>query len=117
MAYFALQTTETPQVQEVRESFTQQFGREAPGPSEFKQNSFMQRGLADYQYSLAQLSQTWPTERAVLLLENWLSPGKRRTFTLQAYDDLFVLYDVIDQLHGLESGANATFGDILKRTE
>ena len=101
LAYFALQTENSAQYQEVRARFAEAFGRSAPALGDDGQNGFMQKGLADYQYSLTQLTQAWPTERAVLLLETWLSPHKRRTFTLQAYEDLFVLYDVLDQLHGV----------------
>lgn len=101
MAYFALQTSNSAQQQEARQRFTEQFDRPAPMPSEYQGGGSLQQGLADYQYSLTQLAQAWPTERAVLLLENWLAPDKRRSFTLQAYDDLFVLYDVLDQLHGI----------------
>ena len=106
MAYFALQTTENPNWQDVRQRFEQQFDRPAPAPSEYQHGGALQRGLLDYQYSLTQLSQAWPTERAVSLLESWLSPDKRRSFTLQAYDDLFVLYDVLDQLHGIRVGSS-----------
>jgi hypothetical protein len=101
LVYFALQTENSAQYQEVRTRFADAFGRSAPALGDDGQSGFMQKGLADYQYSLTQLTQAWPTERAVLLLETWLSPHKRRTFTLQAYEDLFVLYDVLDQLHGV----------------
>ncbi len=101
MAYFALQTSNSPEQQEVALRFAEQFERPAPMPSEYQYGSGLQRSLLDYQYSLSQLSQAWPSERAVLLLESWLAPHKRRSFSLQAYDDLFVLYDVLDQLHGI----------------
>lgn len=101
MAYFALQTNNSPEQEEIASQFAAQFERAAPVPSEYQYGGGLQRSLLDYQYSLSQLSQAWPSERAVLLLESWLAPHKRRSFSLQAYDDLFVLYDVLDQLHGI----------------
>ena len=106
LAFLSLYHEPTAKYLEMRQWFLERFGREAPHIGEERSNLALARGIADYQYSMAQLSQSWPGERAVLLLEEWLAVSNKRIFTLYAYNELFMLYDVLEDLHGVNGGTN-----------
>lgn len=106
LAFLSLYHEPTAKYLEMRQWFLERFGREAPQLGEERTNLALSRGIADYQYSMAQLSQNWPNERAVLLLEEWLAVSNKRIFTLHAYNELFMLYDVLEDLHGVSHGTN-----------
>ena len=106
LAFLSLYHEPTAKYLEMRQWFLERFGREAPQLGEERINLALSRGIADYQYSMAQLSQSWPSERAVLLLEEWLAVSNKRIFTLHAYNELFMLYDVLEDLHGVSLGTN-----------
>ncbi len=106
LAFLSLYKEPTSKYLDMRQRFVARFGREAPEIGEEKSNLALGRGIADYQYSMAQLTQSWPSERAVLLLEEWLAVSNKRIFTLNAYNELFMLYDVLEDLHGVSHATN-----------
>jgi hypothetical protein len=85
----------------MRQRFRVQFNRLAPY---WLESPDSQRDLLGHERAIAEITAVWPSQRALTLIENWLtdSAQERRIFQLTAYDDLFDLYDILTQLEEVQ---------------
>ena len=81
----------------MRQRFRVQFNRLAPYWMESPES---QRDLIGHERAVAEITAVWPSHRALVLIESWLTDTaqERRIFHLTAYDDLFDLYDILTQI-------------------
>lgn len=81
----------------MRQRYRTQFNRLAPY---WMEPHHVHRHLDGYERPLAELTAVWPSSRSRTLIENWLTgtPQQRRLFQLPAYQDLFDLYELLEEL-------------------